>query len=57
MSNGNLVVISISLTKEEARKFKELYESGHRGASDQFKLMLTLYLENREYLENKGKVK
>jgi len=48
MTTEKLVIVSISLTKEEARQFKELHVKGSRGASDQFRLLLRFYLENKD---------
>jgi len=48
MKNGNVPIISISLTKDEARRFKELCMKETRGVSDEFRHMLKFYLENKD---------
>ena len=48
MKNENVPIISISLTKKEVATLEQLRKEGHRGMSDQIRLLLEFYLENRD---------
>lgn len=48
MKNGNVPIISVSLTKDEAKQFSELCKQETRGLSDQFRHMMKFYLEHKE---------
>lgn len=48
MKNGNVPIISISLTTEESKQFKELCEKETRGVTDQFRHILKFYLKNKD---------
>lgn len=49
MTNGtNLGIVSASLTKEEVQELERLRKAGHRGMSDQIRLLLDFYLEKTD---------
>ena len=48
MSNGNVPIVSASLTKEEVKELERLRRVGHRGMSDQIRLLLDFYLEKTD---------
>ena len=48
MTNGNVPIISISLTKEEYALFEKLCKEGTRGPSAQVRHMMKLFVEHKD---------